>query len=100
MAGSSRVFRDATIGTGAPQTIAVPGFAPVKIRVTNRNGHVWEWQDSMPAGSAYKQIVAGDRTYTATNGITATATGFTIGSDGNSTVNAASTILDYEVWET
>ena len=28
------------------------------------------------------------------------ATSITIGSDGNATVNAASTILDYEAWET
>ncbi len=100
MAGSSRVFRDATAGTGAPQDIKVPGFSPVKVVIRNRNGTRWEWTDSMPVGSAYKSVAAGDTTYVATNGITPLGQGFTIGSDGNATVHAACTILDYEAWET
>ena len=69
-------------GTVAAFTITT-GFKPRYVRVQNlaASAVTFEWFEGMTAAYALKTAVAGDKTIVTTNGITVSASGFTLGLD-------------------
>lgn len=59
------------------------GFKPRYVRVQNlaASAVTFEWFEGMTAAYALKTAVAGDKTIVTTNGITVSASGFTLGLD-------------------
>ena len=81
-------------GTAAAITITT-GFKPRWIRVLNEaaSSSSFEWFEGMADAAAIKRALAGDLTVVSTNGITVSASGFTIGLDTD--VNVSSEQLDW-----
>lgn len=68
-------------GTAAAFTISL-GFQPRYVKVSNvTSGDQEEWFEGMASPSARKQVAAGTATIITTNGITVSASGFTVGLD-------------------
>ena len=69
-------------GTVAAVTFTI-GFKPRWVRVINEaaSSSSFEWFEGMADASAIKRAVAGDLTTVTTNGITPSASGFTLGLD-------------------
>jgi hypothetical protein len=69
-------------GTVAAFTITC-GFKPRYVKVQNlaASAVTFEWFEGMTAAYALKTAVAGDKTIVTTNGITVSASGFTLGLD-------------------
>lgn len=85
--GGTRSQMDSFQTTGIAIDRLVYGFRPRKVTVQSTNGAMFFWQDTMPAGSAFKTLANGTRTYVTSNGITQQENGFTLGADAQ--VNAA-----------
>ncbi len=84
------------VGTGSALTVAseMVGFRPKYVKVSNRTSRdCFEWFADMPDDSAIKMVAAGTRTAPTSNGITPTASGFTIGADTD--VNVSGETIDY-----
>lgn len=68
-------------GTAAAFTITL-GFQPRYVKVSNvTSGDQEEWFEGMTAAHARKQVAAGTATIITSNGITVSASGFTVGLD-------------------
>lgn len=69
-------------GAAAAFTITT-GFQPRYVRVVNlaATASQLEWFEGMAAASSLKTVAAGTRTVPTTNGITVSASGFTVGLD-------------------
>ena len=81
-------------GTVAAFTLTL-GFKPRWVRVLNEaaSSSGFEYFEGMADASAIKRAVAGDLTVVTTNGITVSASGFTVGLDTD--VNVTSEQLDW-----
>ena len=71
------------------------GFKPRWVRVINEtaSSSSFEWFEGMDDASAIKRAIAGDLTVVTTNGITVSASGFTVGLDTD--VNVVNEQLDW-----
>src|SRR3990167_11298029 len=81
-------------GTVAAVTFTL-GFKPRWVRILNEaaSSSGFEWYEGMADASAIKRALAGDLTVVTTNGITPSASGFTIGLDTD--VNVINEQLDW-----
>ena len=75
------VGRYLTDGTAAAFTITT-GFQPRYVKIVSNTSSDWEeWFEGMASPSAHKVVAAGTGSAITTNGITVSASGFTVGLD-------------------
>jgi len=78
--GVQRFRTGAITSTNAALTVETVGFRPKSVKLFNVTSlATLEHQDTMDADSGFKRVAAGTLTLEASNGITLTGTGFTIG---------------------
>jgi len=76
----------------------VVGFRPSKVEITNEtNDCKFEWHEGMGDDTGVLTLAAGTRTYLESDGLTPTATGFTIAAIANinDTTGAAAEALSF-----
>lgn len=96
MSGASRLVTGTVKGTGAALAVEV-GFKPRLVVVDNITDNIQlKHQQGMPDASGIKTVAAGTRTYVSSNGITPSATGFTLGTDS---VNGSDDTLHWAAWD-
>ena len=89
--GRSRTVVGSFIGTGVSLTISKVGFTPRSLRLFNQDDPAFgDYVEGMAADSVAKQK-AGTSSFATSNGITLTATGFTIGTDTDLNVDGERT---------
>lgn len=71
------------VSNGSAKTISTPGFRPGKVELRGSGGDRGEWFASMPDGYLSKITAAGSGSLAASNGVTPTADGFTLGADAD-----------------
>lgn len=87
MASGGAVFGGTVMGTGAALTVSTPGFQPKYVKLWNADSVQLEWFEGMPAAYGLKQANhdTAQSSIVTSNGITVTASGFTIGTDSVNT---------------
>lgn len=75
------------VSNGSAKTISTPGWQPGKVEVRCSGGDRGDWFASMPDGHVSKITAAGAVSHATSNGITPTATGFTLGADADLNAN-------------
>lgn len=81
---------------GAAVLCDLPGFRPLSIDIFGANGSKMEWHAGMDAGTAWKTVIGGTRSLVASpGGITATSTGFQLGTDA--TLNTGTQVITFRV---
>jgi len=96
-----KVMTGAFTGTGAALNVDTVGFKPGKVELLNRTGLVSaHWTTEMGDGAAFKNINhdTAQNAFVTTGGITARASGFSVGTDAD--LNTAAELVYWVAYET